>query len=110
MTAPGGRDPNSRVGYPRDGGGLSHAKGRPAVTLKLLNEQIERLLALRDDVQVVAATMLHLDNSLDRLRDELTREIVGVREEMSEIRAELRAMRRQHDRTAARVRRLEDQT
>jgi hypothetical protein len=42
--------------------------------------------------------------SIDRLRDE----IQGVRDEMHEIRLELRALHRQGQRTAASVRRLEE--
>jgi hypothetical protein len=83
------------------------------VTLQFLAEQQERILtelgSLRDDMGVVSATTLRLDNTIERLRAELTLEMQGVRDEMSEIRTELRAIRRQQQRTAERVRRVEDQ-
>jgi hypothetical protein len=63
--------------------------------------QLQRVLSelriLRDDVDVVAATTRRLDNSYDRLVSE-----------MREIREELRAMHAQHQRTAARVRAIEE--
>jgi hypothetical protein len=61
-------------------------KGRP-VTLEFLGEQMEWLLGLRDDMQVLATTTLRIDNIVDGLHDDLVREIGGLREEMSEIRA-----------------------
>ena len=80
------------------------------ITLQFLAEQQERILrelgSLRDDMSVVSATALRLDNTIDRLRSELSLEMQGVRDEMSEIRTELRAIRRQQQRTAERVRQL----
>jgi hypothetical protein len=65
------------------------------ITLQFLAEQQERILrklgSLRDDMSVVSARALRLDNTIDRLRAELTLEMQGLRDEMSEIRAELRA-------------------
>ena len=71
------------------------------ITLDMLGEL---MLNMQADLQVVSVTMLRLDRSIDRLRDE----IQGVRDEMHEIRNELRAMHRQGQRTVARVRRLEE--
>jgi predicted nucleic acid-binding Zn-ribbon protein len=83
------------------------------ITLQFLAEQQERILrelgSLRDDMSVVSATALRLDNTIDRLRSELSLEMQGVRDEMSEIRTELRAIRRQQQRTAERVRQLENE-
>jgi len=74
---------------------------RPII-LELIAAQLNRVLSelriLRDDVDVVAATCRRLDNSYDRLVSE-----------MREIRDELRAMHAQHQRTAARVRALEEE-
>jgi len=64
------------------------------ITLDMLGEL---MLNMQADLQVVSSTMLRLDRSIDRLRDE-----------MHEIRNELRAMHRQGQRTVARVRRLEE--
>jgi len=64
------------------------------ITLDMLGEL---MLNMQADLQVVSSTMLRLDRSIDRLRDE-----------MHEIRNELRAPHRQGQRTAARVRRLEE--
>ena len=58
---------------------------------------LSELHILRDDVDVVAATTRRLDNSYERLVSE-----------MPEIREELRTMHAQHQRTAARVRALEE--
>ena len=84
----------------------------PEVNLEFLAEQQERILrelgSLRDDVSVVSATTLRLDNTIDRLRSELSLEMQGLRDEMSEIRTELRPIRRQQRRTAERVRQLEN--
>lgn len=84
----------------------------PEVNLEFLAEQQEPILrqlgSLRDDMNVVSATTLRLDNTIDRLRSELTLEIQGLRDEMSDIRTELRAIRRQQHRTAERVRQLEN--
>jgi hypothetical protein len=66
------------------------------------------LASLRDDVNVVSLTTLRLDNTIDRLRAELTLEMQGLRDEMIEMRTELRAIRRQQQRTADRVRQLEN--
>ena len=83
------------------------------ITLQFLAEQQERILrelgSLRDDMSVVSATALRLDNTIDRLRSELSLEMQGLRDEMSEIRTELRAIRRQQQRTAERVRQLENE-
>lgn len=83
----------------------------PEINLEFLAEQQERILRelgnLRDDMSVVSATTLRLDNTIDRLRSELTLEMQGLRDEMSEIRTELRAMRRQQRHMAERVRQLE---
>ena len=73
----------------------------PEVNLEFLAEQQER--SLRDDVSVISATTLRLDNTNDRLRSELSLEMQGLRDEMSEIRTELHAIRRQQQRTAERV-------
>ena len=71
------------------------------VTLEFIAGQLQRVLSelqiLRDDVDVLAAISRRLDNSYDRL--------VG---EMREIRGELRAMHTQQQRTANRVRALEE--
>jgi prefoldin subunit 5 len=84
----------------------------PEINLEFLAEQQERILRelgnLRDDMGVVSATTLRLDNTIDRLRSELTLEMQGLRDEMSEIRTELRAIRRQQQRMAERVRQLEN--
>ena len=64
------------------------------ITLDMLGEL---MLNMQADLVVVSSTMLRLDRSIDRLRDE-----------MHEIRNELRAMHRQGQRTVARVRRLEE--
>jgi nitrate reductase assembly molybdenum cofactor insertion protein NarJ len=70
------------------------------VTLEFIAAQLGRVLTeiriLRDDVDVLAATVRRLDNSYDRLVNELR-----------EIRDELRAMHAQQQRTVARVRALE---
>jgi hypothetical protein len=50
-------------------------------------------------MSVVSATALRLDDTIDRLRSELGLEMQGLRDEMSEIRTELRAFRRQQQRT-----------
>jgi hypothetical protein len=71
------------------------------ITLNMLGEL---MLNMQADLQVVSATMLRLDRSIDRLRDE----IQSVRDEMHEIRLELRGLHRQGQRTTARVRRLEE--
>ena len=79
------------------------------VTLEFLAEQQHRILSeiriLRDDVDVLAASVRRIDNSYDRLE----RRIEMVLMELREMRAELRAMQAQHDRTAARVRTLEEE-
>ena len=62
------------------------------------------LRILRDDVDVLVAAMRRLDNSYDRLETGLSRFFAEFRE----IRSELRAMHAEHDRTAARVRVLEE--
>jgi hypothetical protein len=49
-------------------------------------------------MSVVSATRLRLDNTVDRLRAELRLEVQGLRDEMSEIRTKLRAIRRQQQR------------
>ena len=64
------------------------------ITLDMLGEL---MLNMQADLVVVSSTMLRLDRSIDRLRDE-----------MHEIRNELRAPHRPGQRTAARVRRLEE--
>jgi hypothetical protein len=66
------------------------------------------LASLRDDVNVVWATTVRLDNTIDRLRAELTLEMQGLRDEMIEMRTELRAIRCQLQRTAERGRQLEN--
>jgi hypothetical protein len=79
------------------------------VTLEFLAEQQHRILSqiriLRDDVDVLAASVRPIDNSYDRL--ELRIEMVLM--ELREMRAELRAMQAQHDRTATRVRTPEEE-
>src|ERR1700730_16300734 len=76
------------------------SEDRP-ITLEFIAAQLQRVLSeiriLRDDVDVLAATMRRLDNSYDQLVSE-----------MREIREELRAMHAQQQRTVARVRALED--
>ncbi len=76
---------------------------RPAINPGIIAAQLQRVLSeiriLRDDVDVLAATVRRLDNSYDRLVSE-----------MREIREELRAMHSQQQRTAARVRALEDRS
>jgi len=78
-------------------------------TPKFISEQLQRVLSeiriMRDDLDVVAATVRRLDNSYDRLDAAMQM----LRSEMREIREELRAMHRQQQRTAARARALEDQ-
>jgi len=72
------------------------SEDRP-VTLEFLAAQSQRVLAelriLRDHVDVLAATCPRIDNDFDRL--------------LAEFR-EIRAMHAQHDRTASRVRALEE--
>ena len=78
------------------------------VTLEFLAEQQHRILSeiriLRDDVDVLAASVRRIDSSYDRL----DRRMEMVLTELREMRAELRAMHAQQDRTAARVRALEE--
>ena len=68
----------------------------PEVNLEFLAEQQDRILrelgSLRDDMSVVSATTLRLDSTIGRPRSELTLEMQGLRDEMSEIRTELRAI------------------
>jgi hypothetical protein len=76
------------------------SEDRP-ITLEFIAAQLQRVLSeiliLRDDMDMLAATVRRLDNSYDRL-------VSGMRE----IRDELRAMHAQQQRTAARVRALEE--
>jgi hypothetical protein len=78
------------------------------VTLEFLAEQQHRILSeiriLRDDVDVLAASVRRIDSSYDRL----DRRMEMVLTELREMRAERRAMHAQQDRTAARVRALEE--
>ena len=79
------------------------------VTLEFIAAQLQRVLAelrtLRDDVDVLTEIVRRHDAGFDRLEAQLEM----VRSEMREIRAELRVMHRQQQRTAARVRALEEQ-
>ena len=79
------------------------------VTLEFLAEQQHRTLSeiriLRDDVDVLAASVRRIDNSYDRLE----RRMEMVLTELREMRAEMRVMHAQQDRTAARVRTLEEE-
>lgn len=76
------------------------SEDRP-VTLDFLAAQSQRVLTelriLRDDVDVLAATMRRIDNNYDRLENRMDMLIA----EMREVRQELRAMHAQHDRTAS---------
>jgi hypothetical protein len=76
------------------------SEDRP-VTLEFLAAQSQRVLAelriLRDHVDVLAATCPRIDNSFDRLETRLLAEF-----------REILAMHAQHDRTAGRVRALEE--
>ncbi|MBV8335494.1 MAG: hypothetical protein JO358_08655 [Alphaproteobacteria bacterium] len=77
--------------------------------MEFLAEQQHRILSeiriLRDDVDVLAASIRWIDNSYDRLE----RRMEMVLTELREMRAELRAMHAQQDCTAARVRTLEEE-
>jgi hypothetical protein len=77
------------------------SEARP-VTLEFIAEQNQCVLSeirmLLDNVDVLAAITRRLDNSYDRLEDGMTM----LRNEMREIRAELRIMHAQQQRTAAR--------
>ncbi len=79
-----------------------------AITLEFLAAQSQRVLTelriIRDDVDVLAATMGRIDNNYDRLENRMDMLIA----EMREVRQELRAMHAQHDHTARRVRALEE--
>lgn len=83
------------------------------VTLEFIAEQQHRILSeiriLRDDVDVLSASMRRIDNSYDRLQTRMETGFATLISEMREIRAELRAMHAQQDRTAARVRSLEEE-
>ncbi|MBV8889042.1 MAG: hypothetical protein JO305_05170 [Alphaproteobacteria bacterium] len=73
-----------------------------SITLEFLGEQMRRLQAdvrlLRDDMDVLAAIVRRLDHSIGRLE---TNQALML--------DELRAMHAQHQRTAARVRSIEEQ-
>jgi chromosome segregation ATPase len=90
-------------------GSTTMSERRP-VTLEFLAEQQHRVLSelriLRDDVDVLTASTRRIDNSYDRL----DRRMEMLLTEMREMRAEIRAMQAQHDRTAARVRALEERS
>ena len=83
------------------------------VALEFLAEQQDRILSeiriLRDDVDVLSASMRRIDNSYDRLQARMDTGFATLISEMREVRAELRAMRAQQDRTAARVHSLEEE-
>jgi prefoldin subunit 5 len=70
------------------------------ITLELIAAQLQRVLSeiriVRDDIDVLAATVRRLDNSYDWLASE-----------MRDIRDELCAMHAQQQRTVARARALE---
>jgi hypothetical protein len=84
------------------------------VTLDFIAGQLQRVLSelrtLRDDVDVLSEIARRHDASFDRLEERLDTGLAGVRSEMREIRAELRAMNRQQQRTAARVRAVEERS
>ena len=83
------------------------------VTLEFIAEQRHRILSeiriLSDDIDVLSASMRRIDNSYDRLQTRMETGFATLISEMREIRAELRAMRAQQDRTAARVHSLEEE-
>ena len=78
------------------------------VTPEFIAEQQHRILSeiriLRDDVDVLSASMRQIDNSYDRLQTRMETGFATLISEMREVRAERRAMHAQQDRSAARVR------
>ena len=66
------------------------------VTLEFIAEQQHRILSeigiLRDDVDVLSASMRRIDNSYDRLQTRMETGFATLISEMREVRAELRAM------------------
>jgi len=78
------------------------------VTLEFIAAQLQRVLSeiciLRDEVDVLDAAMRRVDNSYSRLETSQGM----LLSEMREIREELRAMHAQQQRTASRVRTLEE--
>jgi hypothetical protein len=96
------------IGPPRMGRRPAELSEDRPVTLEFIGAQLHRVLSelriLRDDFDVLAATVRRLDNGYGRLETRMDM----LLSEMREIRGELRAMHAQHDRTAARVRALED--
>jgi|SRR5215471_2888669 len=84
--------------------------GRPSGGIP---EQLDRVFheirTLRNDVDMLAEIVRRHDSSFDRLEERFETGRQALRSEMREIRSELRAMHRQQQRTAARVRALEDQ-
>ena len=77
------------------------------VTLEFLAEQQQRILselaAMRDDMRVLTALTMRVDNSYARLDSNHGM----LLNEMREVRQELRAMHSQHMRFAARLARVE---
>jgi chromosome segregation ATPase len=80
------------------------------VTLEFLSEQQERILrelgAIRDDMRVLTALTMRVDNSYARLDSNHSM----LLSEMREIRQELREMHSQHMRVADRLARLEEKS
>jgi hypothetical protein len=74
---------------------VSDAPSEPAIDLAYIGRALQRLTSevasLRDDMQVLTAIVLRLDNSQGRMLEEL------------------RAMHAQHSRLSNRVRQLEEQ-
>ena len=83
------------------------------MTLEFLAEQQHSILSeigiLRDDVDVLSASMRRIDNGCDRLQTRMETSFATLISEMREIRAQRRAMHAHQDRTAARVRSLEEE-
>ena len=83
------------------------------MTLEFLAEQQHSILSeigiLRDDVDVLSASMRRIDNGCDRLQTRMEIGFATLISEMREVCAELRAMHAQQDRTAARVRSLDEE-
>ena len=80
----------------------------PTIDLAFIGQARQRLTSevasFRDDFRVLTAIVMRLDNSYARLDSSQAMLLT----EMREIRQELRAMHAQHQRTAERVRALEE--
>jgi len=84
----------------------------PTIDLAFIGQARQRLTSevasFRDDMRVLIAIVMRLDNSLDNSYARLDSSQAMLLSEMREIRQELRAMHAQHQRTAERVRALEE--